>query len=238
MAITAADVFTRVRLQAQDEDSVRWSLAEDRLWINDGMRQIVLLKPSAYSTTVVMTLAAGTKQTLASTYMSVLAIKRNMKTNGTDGAKAIRMVERDILDAVHPNWHDTTVYAAAASVKQAVFDPKNPREFYVFPANDGTGKVELTVSSVPTPIGVPTVPESIADAAYTAALALGDEWLNALVDYVLFRNYLKDMGGVGNSARAAAHYKMFGDSCGVKLAMETAMNPNTGRGAAVMPSTP
>lgn len=238
MTITAVDVFTRVRLLAQDEDSIRWPLDEQRQWINDAMRQIVLLKPNANPVNVVMTLAAGTRQSLASSYMAFLTMKRNMKANGTDGAKAVRMVEREILDAMHPNWHDTDYYPAQAIVKQATYDPKNPREFYVYPSNNGTGKVEIVVSQVPPPIAEATALEDIADPVYTAALPMGDEWLNAITDYVLFRAYSKDMGGVGNASRAAAHYKMFGDTCGVKLSMEVVMNPNTGKGAAVTPTTP
>lgn len=44
---TVQDVVNRVRRQLSDEDGTRWSDSELLAYVNDGLRQTVVLKPEA-----------------------------------------------------------------------------------------------------------------------------------------------------------------------------------------------
>ena len=52
------------------------------------------------------------------------------------GKRAIRLVDVDVLNSIEPDWHDPTVTGDAAHgsvIKHYVFDPDDPRRFYVYP---------------------------------------------------------------------------------------------------------
>lgn len=221
MTVLASEVFLRVSRIVLDETNVRWPLAELRLWLNDGMREIAIVKPTATSTSIVYQLTAGTYQKLASQYMGVLRVIRNLKSSATsprEGGRALRTVDRLVMDSQLPDWHDTTKTPASKTVKNVVFDAAEPTAFYVYPPNDGTGYVEAIVSKVPTPVPVPTAPDDPEDIAnYAVALDILDIYANALVDYMLYRAYSKDAAFAGNAQRAVAHYTQMANALGVSI---------------------
>lgn len=230
MAVTAKQVFERVRILSQDNTSVRWPLAELLQWLNDALREVVLHKPSAGGSTVVVDLVEGTYQTVPSTYIGLLRVVRNVvSVDGETGirtaGRAIRMVQRDILDSQHPDWHSDDAVPFAAAVKHVVYDPADPRAFYVYPGNSGTGKIEAVAYKTPTQIALPSDPEDID--GYSATLDIADIYQNAIVDYVLYRAYSKDAQFAGNAQRANAHFQMFANSLGIKIKNEITSNPNT-----------
>jgi len=62
--VTAKTIIDKATIQLLDLTNIRWTRAELLSWLNDGMRQIVLIQPSASSTTSVIQLQAGTRQYL------------------------------------------------------------------------------------------------------------------------------------------------------------------------------
>ena len=227
MAVLAKDLFERVRILLQDQDSIRWPLGELRGWLNDGQREIVLQKPNAKSETVVLALQAGTYQKIADTYLSILRVVRNITADGPPrvGGRAVRTVPREILDATIPDWHDITVVSPKRVVSNVVYDQFDVRAFYTYPANDGTGRLEAVLSILPTSIPEPADPDDIA--GYTSPIGLDDIYANALVDYILYRAYIKDASYAGNAQRAVACYTQFANALGIKLRNEFAASPNS-----------
>lgn len=230
MAVTAKEVFTRVRDLSQDATSVRWPLSELLRWLNDALSEVVLHKPSAGGSTVVLDLEEGTYQTVPTDYIGLLRVIRNItavdsESGARTGGRAIRMVQRDILDSQHPDWHSNTSVPFNVAVKHVVYDPADPRAFYVYPGNNGSGKIEAVAYKVPPPIALPGSPEDID--AYTATLGIADIYKNAVVDYILYRAYSKDAQFAGNAQRANAHFQMFANSLGIKIKNEITSNPNT-----------
>lgn len=236
MSVTAREVLNQARIILLDEASERWPLAELLRWVNAGLREIATLKPSAYSVTVPLQLVAGTYQTIPAQYLAFLDAKRNLQSaNATPriGGPAITMTDRDSLDAVNPNWHDPAFKPYTKLVRHGIFDPETPREFYVYPGNDGTGVIEVAVARMPVEAVRPTPDNEIS--SYSFTLDLPDIYENALVDFVLSRAYAKDADFVGSGARATAHYQAFANGIGVKLANETRANPNTARAGRQQP---
>ena len=228
MAINAKDLLDRARRVLMDETNVRWPLPELRLWLNDSFREIAILKPTALSDSIVFSLSAGTLQRLPDGYFSVMRVVRNLKTTATSprqGAAAIRAVDMTMLDAQSPNWHDSAKVKYQKTVKHVAFDAADPRAFYVYPGNDGTGIVEAIVSKVPASVPAPA---SNADdiASYNVSIDIQDVYFNAILDYVLYRAYSKDSQFAGSAQRAAAHYAQFSNALGVSYANDRARNPN------------
>lgn len=228
MPIVAKDVLHRARAILQDAGSVRWMLPELCNWLDDALREIAFYKPSALSETVIMQLVSGTYQELPEG-QQILRVHRNI-TSLIDATPrvsgpAITPIVREVLDAQMPNWHDTTFMPFSETVRHVISDLMNPRAFYVFPGNDGTGKIEITVSVQPEPLTRPSDVNDIEQ--YTAAIPINPIYMGPLVDFVLYRAFSKDMQFAGAAERAVAHYTNFQNSLNLRQQIEAMSNVNT-----------
>ena len=210
--ITAQNILDRAELLLHDDTNIRWPLAEGLNWINEGQREIVLLKPDAYSLTESLIMVAGTKQSLPAAGTMLLDATRNMGADGTTVGNVIRLVDRRILDDGQADWH---TQAAAASVKHWVYDPEtNPRVFYIFPRSDGTNYIEICYAKAPGEI-----------AAVGNAITLDDIYSPALLNYFLYRAYAKDADYASNAQRSQQARNDFLQILGRMDLMEGAKNP-------------
>lgn len=229
MPVLASDIISRAQIVVQDTTGVRWAYAELLGWLNDGQREVAIHKPSATAANVVLHLQAGTLQGIGADGLALLRIVRNLQTPVAMpriGLRAIRIVDRDVLDAQHPDWHDPSVFPYTRIVKHFCFDDVDPTSFYVFPGNDGTGAVEAVISR--SPVDVPVVGDPNVLASYRQPITIPDIYANALLDYVLFRAYSKDADYAGNADRSTNHYQLFMGSLLAKVQNETLVNPNVG----------
>ena len=219
MTVTVQSVIDRAQAVLQDTTGVRWPVvAELVLWVNDAQREIALLKPDASATNVTVTLATGTKQDIPNGGNRLLRVVRNMSaaSSGT-GKRSVRIVDREVLDAQSPDWHDPTVAGDAAHttiVKHYVYDDANPRNFYVYPGVAGNAYLEIIYSSNPAAV------------AQNANLSIPDLFANAVMNYVLYMAYMKDAEYAGNAERASTHYTLFTNSVMGKGMIDTSTSPN------------
>jgi len=222
MAVTVQSVIDRAQTVLQDTTGVRWPVvAELVLWINDAQREIALLKPDASATNATITLATGTKQDIPSGGNRLLKVVRNMSaaSNGT-GKRSVRLVDREVLDAQTPDWHDPTVSGDAAHttiVKHYIYDEANPRNFYVYPGVAGNAYLEIIYSSNPAVV------------AQSGNLSIPDIFANAIMNYVLYMAYMKDAEFAGNAQRASSHFQLFTASVTGKGQIDALTNPNMER---------
>jgi hypothetical protein len=206
--IAAQSIVDRARHILQDTTSggTRWLDDELMKWVNDAQREIVLLKPNAFSSVENLSLVSGSKQEIMAEGLLLLSVVRN------SSGRAVRRVDRNILDSENPDWHELT---AASGVEHYVFDEDAPTHFWVYPPNNGAGSVEVIVSRSPEDVG-----------NITSNITLNDIYMNVILDYVLYRAYSKDTDYAGNTQRAGTHYSAFNNSLGVKLQGEQASSPN------------
>ena len=227
MAVTVQSVIDRAQTVLQDTTGVRWPVVGELvLWINDAQREVALLKPDASATNSTITLATGTKQDIPSGGNRLLKVVRNMSaaSNGT-GKRSVRLVDREVLDAQSPDWHDPTVTgdaAHAAIVKHYVYDEANPRNFYVYPGVSGSAYLEIIYSSNPAVV------------AQADSLSIPDIFANAVMNYVLYMAYMKDAEYAGNAQRASNHYQLFTASVTGKGQIDAITNPNMERRTAAV----
>jgi|TARA_R100001460_G_scaffold13803_3_gene31126 hypothetical protein len=218
--LTGANIIARVQDTLQDTTSVRWPEAELLRYINDAQREVVNLRPDASATTSNVQLVTGTKQTLPTAGLRLIKVTRNMSdaSGGATGKRAIRIVDSDILNTQEPDWNDPTVSGDAAhgtNVKHYIFDQDDPRSFYVYPGVSGNAFVEIVFSKSPTDLS-----------STSSTIDIDDTFGNAIVDYVLFRSYLKDAEYAGNAVRSNQHYALFNNSLGQSTAASNITNPN------------
>lgn len=225
--ILASAVISKASTVIQDTSNIRWPQAELLGWLNDGQREVVILKPSASVTNASVLLTAGsTKQTIPAAGVMLIDVTRNTGAGGTTPAGAIRLVSREVLDAQLPTWHADT--NAGGDIKHYMFDPRDPKTFYVYPKAPATAwYVELVYSSSPTDC-----------ATVGAAIAVDDIYSTALMNYILFRAYSKDTTYAQNSQLAQAYYTMFANSVTGKMTQEMAHNPNVVVGSSFNPTLP
>lgn len=227
MAVNVSEVLSRAQTLIQDNTGVRWPLPELAGWFNDATREVALHKPSASSKSVMLDLDQGTRQTIPEGALMLLRVIRNLGATSTEsnrvGGRSVRIVNRDVLDTQHPDWHDDTVTPQTNEVKHFIFDESDPTAFYVFPGNTGSGKVEALISQAPDAIATSGTDLS----AYTSIVVpLPDIYVNAVLDYILYRAYSKDASFAENMERADYHMRAFANSLGLKTANESASSAN------------
>ena len=223
--ILASAIIDKAELILLDTTNVRWTVAELLGWLNDGQREIVMLKPDTNVTTDEYQLVAGTKQSIpdgTSSFQNsasatleagvlLIDVQRNMGTDGATAGRAVTLIDMRIMDTVNPDWHADT---SNATVKHYMFDIRNPKVFYVTPPQPGSsmGFVEVAYSSTPAEI-----------AAIGNVITLDDTYMTVLLDYVLYRAYQKDADYSKDTQRVAGYYQAFRGALGFvdqKEAME------------------
>lgn len=214
--VTAKTIIDKATIQLIDLANIRWTRAELLSWLNDGMRQIVLIQPSATSTTSVVQLDAGTRQYIPDDGWLLLSIYRNMGTNGTTPGRAIRIISREIIDSFNPNWHTDT---AKAEVRNYVYTDQDQTAFYVSPPNTGTQYIELNYSVQPADL-----------TAETQVIPIFDIFQSALVDYILYRACSKDAEYAPGLQLASQYSASFVAAIQGKTVSEVSGNPTMSLG--------
>lgn len=233
---TARDVFEKAGILLNDTGELstrRWPLSELCGWLNDGMKAIVIQKPSASAVNVSLSLVRGTLQTIPKGYVSILRPVRNIRAERSDRQprKTISVVPEEQLSSLNPAWHDEYSVRYMQQVKHFVFDEANPRAFYVYPGNDGTGAIEAVLCAEPQEIKPIDGANPNDLAAYEVEIPLEDIYSGVLLDYVLYRARSKDAQEAGNATRAALHYQQFANALGIKINVEANTSPNAKSGS-------
>lgn len=211
-------IVDKAEIVLQDVTNVTWDSTELLGWANDGQRVIVANKPNSYIKNQNLLLIAGTKQAIPSDGIQLIKVTRNMGTAGTTPGNAIWLIEQNRLDEQRPGWHSET---AAATVKHAIFDPRDPKTFYVYPQQPATGQgyVEIVYSATPT------------DIAIGATILIDDIYSTSLMDYILYRAYSKDADYAANDNRAAGALNVFLASLNGRVQAENIYDPNMSGGS-------
>lgn len=209
MAVLASVVLTnaRVLLNDTDDGGIRWADNELLAWLNEATAEVVRISPQANSKTSDITLTTGTTQQIPTDGVQLINVLRNAP-NG----RVIRLVDHNILDNEHPDWHQK---AQVAQVMRYTFDPQNPRVFHVFPPNNGVGKATIVYSAAPTVI-----------TQKTDSIPLPDIYAGPLTNYVCYRAWLKQVGDKESRQRSAEFKTLFDGQMGIKKQVEAETDPN------------
>ena len=141
--VKAVDLINRAEEILQDNTNVRWSQQTLLNYLNDGQREVVLFRPDANPVNASFTLAANAaKQTLPSAALRLLSIYKNASPT----TKPITNIERRVLDDQIEDWYGTT----GTNVEHYVYDPMDPKIFYVYPhTTSSSATISIVYSSAP-----------------------------------------------------------------------------------------
>lgn len=222
MTFQAKDVMSQASTTLQDNGAIHWTPPELLSYLNEAVREIVVVKPNAATQTVTMNLVAGPKQSIGATHTILSRAIRNVASN-----KPIRVLDRrETLDNMIPGWMANSVLAYAADVSYIIHDLTDPRTFYVAPgAIAGTTQIEVVVGVMPAE--VPAGSNVLDISTYTGLVGLPDSYRNAIIDYILYRAFSKDAGIAGAAQRATAHKQLFDAALGNVASGENALALST-----------
>ncbi len=190
---TAATVLNLASQQLVDISQIKWF--PDLLigYLNLALKEIVNLKPDAYTKLGRMTLVSGIQQPLPATItvdgdslpvLNVLDVTYNMGTSGTTIGDAILEIPKNKMDNLLPNW---TTFPATTDVKYAVTDDRDPKNWYCFPPQPSPApgqQIQALFQVLPVPI-----------AAASDTFPLDDSFIPACVNYVVGRALLERTEG-------------------------------------------
>jgi hypothetical protein len=208
MAVAVADIITRAQTILQDVTGTRWPTTELLNWLNDSYKEIVQARPDLYPVTAPsFACAAGTRQSAPTGALRMIDVVRN----GGGTKRAVRLIDRRILDDQHWNWHGLP---GVTEIQHWMFDPRTPREFLVYPPASSGATLEIVYSAVPA-----------AHASATGNIAIIDSYANVMLDYMLYRAYTKDAEYTANAQRAVAHFTALQNALGAGAASDAAGRP-------------
>ncbi len=210
--ITAQAIIDKAQTILQDTTEVRWTETELLGWLNDGQREIAIMRPDLFSVLANVTCVAGTKQSIPANGTALLRVIRNMGVGGATPGRAIRQVPMDLLDANVPDWHTK---ASATEILHVATDPKMPKVFYTYPPATVSTQLEVLYGASPTDV-----------AAKGNAIGVDDVFATPLIDYLCFRAYSKDQDLTGNTERATSHLQKFTSTVNAKTAADSAVVAN------------
>jgi hypothetical protein len=163
----------------------RWSDSELIDYCNAGIRQTVVLVPESNATETVATVSNNiARQAIPSGGIKFIKVSRNYADDGTTAQGPVRYAEKDALDSFVPDWeYNTAAKADAANFfEHYCHDPREPKVYYLYPVQSAANKRVAIVYSFR-----PTAHTLVSD-----TFALDDEYINAVVQYMIFRSLTKE----------------------------------------------
>lgn len=250
-SILVRDVLEQVSRHLTDfaPQFTRWTQVELLSFLNDGQRAVAKYLPTACSRIDSIRLSPGTRQSidfiLAAAVIpgdgsaaadvrgnAVLGVSHLTGANGATPGRALRLVDRDVLDASLPGWHAAPA-SAAVTPTQYTYDPRNPKIFYVCPGVHPSATLWAEVSYLADPVAIPAGNYAATGGSNTT-LSIDDKYADDLVNYVMARAYMKESEFAANANLSAAHTNLFTSSVNAQSVALTGVNPNL----TTLPMTP
>ncbi|MFL0951053.1 phage adaptor protein [Vibrio parahaemolyticus] len=201
------DVLDRVHILLEDEEQDIWTREELVMWANDAVLSLTNKKPDAYIKKSVIDLVEGTYQSLPEGGTVLVRVLRDMGTH-----RAVTGLPFSVLDDQNPNWRMPVM---SKVVQHYAYDDKDRKHFEVYPSVAAGVKVEILHGAVPERV-------SLDD----DELPLGEEFINIIVDWTLYRAWSKD-DEAGDVRRAQMHLQAFMSALGIKSDSEQGIMANT-----------
>lgn len=236
---TAQNIVDEVRAQLNDEDTnnLRWTDAEMLRYVNAGQRQIVQFVPEANIIEALTTISADSdsRQTLPADGVKFIKVAASHDNTNTQRGPAITQVDIDALDSLMPDWQygrtewprvpNITDVHSGVYFEHYMHDPREPKVYFLYPIppTSGTIKIYLVYSQLPADLS-----------ALSNTFALGDEYQNAMVEYIQYRALSKDGRYGGGVELRRELWNNFRQALGLKIEQEARVGP----GASQPPAGP
>lgn len=212
-SLLARDVVLKAQRLLNDVHGTQWEFDELVDWLNEGQRQICILRPDASSSHIEVNLVPGTKQLTDSATLRVLDVVRNV------GDRAITFTERQIMDDFNSSWHLST---PSPIVKHWMYDDRAPTVFYVFPPQPASpGAIEMVVSVSPPDCTLADINGESVD----STIQISDVYESPLINFIVYRSYSKDATYTVRGGKADAAWDKFLQALGFQLSTDKKFGP-------------
>jgi len=156
MALSIAQAFMDgVRATLLDPNGVYWTDAELVGYYNLFVTVAIGEKPDALTESVQFDLAAGVDQVLPAEGVQFLRAPANV--NGP----AITQVSPEAMQEADPDWYRAV---PTALVRHVIPDERDPLRFRVWPPNDGTGSIWVSLAYAPDDAAATSDPFTLTEA--------------------------------------------------------------------------
>ena len=201
MALTSDRIIAKCRSLLDDPyPGIQWSNDELVGWINTAQNATANYVPGTTATyDGAFALAEGSRQDLPAGASRLLRIVGNSSAGKV--ATPIRLATFKDMETNIPNWRAADALAAAKGFQYYLYDFDDPTGFFLFPPAAGAETIAIVYSKAPVDVDWRNTGEVMGDppaavfkdgvdeAATT--LDIPDVYENAIIDYVLFRAWLK-----------------------------------------------
>lgn len=207
MTTTIKSILDTVSRELTDESRTVWSLADMVGYYNSAIAAIANYRPDIFAETIPLSCAAGTRQDIPAGAVKFIEVERNT------GGRKIRYIERGQLDDQDPDWMASIGSSAAEAY---CYQVTNPRAFWLYPGVTAGTSVDLVLS---------VLPEQATEASVTAgeATPIDATWHTPLMDWIIYRAYMRDADDVVNSNRGQMHLQSFAQYLGVTIETDQAI---------------
>jgi len=210
--VLASTIITRVRTILNDTiEPYQWSDADLLSYINAAQRNICFIKPDAYIRVAATQLAAGTKQSVTDG-AGLVKVTRNMGTDGATAGRPVSFVLMEQFNYLVSGFHTDS---SSATVEVYTYDKDIPGTYWVYPPQptSNMGYVEEVYEGLPANL-----------ASTSSAITLSDHYEDAIMNYVLYRAYSREVDGISD-AQATKYYNLYVSELGRKDLAESTLDP-------------
>lgn len=222
--ILASTIVKKSSVILRDEAGRRWRPSELLGWLNDGQREVGILKPDTSTVMQSIIMVAGSEQQIPASCVRLFDISHNAGADGTTVSTPIRLIEKEELDMLDPTWRTA---GAANDVIHYVFDGRAPKSWHCYPPQLAGGRyvramvqinpTDCTILGVENDLGVVGVADTV--------IFLDDLYQTALVEYVISRAYDKNDEN-RDAQRSDMFYRRFLQRLGLRDRVEVSTDPN------------
>lgn len=198
---TIREVIGRCNSQLADELKLRYPDPELLDYYNDALRAMITVRADVGANFETLTCTASSLQTLPEGAIRLLDITR------VSGGRAITPIPKEVLDNYDPDWHLRT-----GMPQRYCYDEQIPRQFYLCPAPATGIEVEAKIARIPEAVKVDGIDINV---------QVDELYINAIIAWILFRAFSKDVEGGNNAQIAAQHLQIFNDQMGLKTQADT-----------------
>ena len=208
--ITAQKIIDEVEQRLFDDTNVRFSQIELLDFLNNAMRNIAMIKVTAYVKNISVQLRAGVKQTIPGDGLQLFEATFNMGADGSTRGRPIRRVNMQDIKEANIDWAAAAVNGSVVEYAQADGDLKN---FYISPPQPSAPNyIEIVYGAVP---------ESV---AYTQAITMDDIYKEPIM-LDMFRQAYSKEAKTQDWPKAQNYQQMFLTALGLKTAAEASATP-------------
>lgn len=194
MSFTVSSVLDKAYIFLEDPLKTRFTEATLISFLNDGLKQLIVVDTGANPKYTIKALALGAKQTISSNALYLLDILYNTNADGTLQGKAPLRVKKATLDFTNPRWTQTT---KQDTVMYYSYELEDASTFYVYPPNTGDGYLFLKEAQFISEM-----------TATTDSIPLNYEYQLALVYFICFSCFMMDTD-TASDAKAERYRSLF-----------------------------